>query len=56
MQLKRGALVKSGKTRPWEKTLSQEHFPLLVAVQQTQKLLKTILSVGSRSLGGPHIH
>lgn len=56
MQLKHGAVALSSQgTRPWEKTLSQEHFPLLVAVQQTQKLLKTILSVG-RSLRGPHFH
>lgn len=58
MQLQHGAavLVTSGNTRPWEKTLNQEHLPLLVAVQWIQKLLETVLSVGSKSLRGPHVH
>lgn len=58
MQLKHGAadLSKSGNTRAREKTLNQEHFPLLGAVQWTLKLLKTVLSVGSKSFRGPHVH
>lgn len=49
-------LVKSGNSRAWEKTLNQEHCSLLEAVQWTQKLLETILSVGSKSLRGAHVH
>lgn len=57
LRLKHGAavLTTSGNTGPGGGP-DQQHLPLLVAVQGTQKLPETILSVDSKSLRGPRVY